>query len=108
MNSAVYKVLFVLGLIALIHGGYSAAQYRRFIRITEQEYSSLPMDVFVQWLVSLILTMYGVVHIAGEFREIRANIQLENKTWETAGNRPSFYIFSHRGRNLSPNYNTSD
>ncbi|KAA0201211.1 hypothetical protein HAZT_HAZT003901 [Hyalella azteca] len=81
---------------------------RRFIRITEQEYSTLPTDVFVQCLVSLIVTMYGVVHIVGDFREIRANIQLENKTWETAGNRPSFYIFSHRGRNLSPNYSACD
>lgn len=89
----------------MVHAGYSAAQYRRFIRITEQEYSSLPTDVLVQCLMSLVLTMYGVVHIAGDFREIRATIQLENKTWESAGNRPSFYTFSHRGRNLGHSIN---
>lgn len=74
------------------------------MRITEQEYTSLPTDIGVQGLMSLLLTMYGILHIAGDFKEIRANVQLQNKSWETVGNRPTFYTFAHRGRALSPNY----
>jgi len=31
--------------------------------------------------------MIGVLNFAGEFREIRASIELSQKTWENAGNR---------------------
>lgn len=48
--------------------------------------------------------MYGVMHIAGEFKEIRATVELESKSWETLRNLPSFYVFNHRGRALSPDY----
>lgn len=40
----------------------------------------------------------------GEFKEIRAAIDLQAKSWETLGNIPSFYSFNHRGKALSPNY----
>lgn len=48
--------------------------------------------------------MYGVLQIAGDFKEIRANVELEEKSWETLRNNPSFYVFSHRGKALSPHY----
>lgn len=48
--------------------------------------------------------MYGVMGTAGEFKEIRAPVDLESKSWETLRNHPSFYIFAHRGRALSPDY----
>lgn len=48
--------------------------------------------------------MYGIMYIAGDFREIRAVVDLECKTWETTRNLPSFQIFNHRGRCLSPEY----
>lgn len=98
------KLAFVVGILSLFHAGYSAAQHRTYMRVTEQEFISLPTDISVQGLLSLLLAMYGILHIAGEFKEIRANVQLENKSWETVGNRPTFYTFAHRGRALSPNY----
>jgi len=77
---------------------------RSFLRIMEQEFHALPIDILLQGLVSFLFTMYGMVHIAGDFKEIRANVELEKRTWETLENRPSFYIFNHRGKALSPNY----
>lgn len=52
--------------------------------------------------------MYGVMHIAGDFKEIRAVVDLENKSWETLRNQPSFQIFNHRGRCLSPEYQPAE
>lgn len=48
--------------------------------------------------------MYGVMYIAGDFKEIRAVVDLENKSWETLRNLPSFQIFNHRGKSLSSDY----
>jgi len=102
MGSSIYKTVFIIGLISFLHSGYSAAQHRRFGRITEQEeeFSSLPLDIVVQCLVSWLVTMHAVVHIAGAFKEIRVTKQLEKQSWDQLDNRPSFYTFCHRGRSL--------
>lgn len=42
--------------------------------------------------------------VAGDFKEIRATVDLEAKSWENLRNLPSFYIFNHRGKALSPDY----
>lgn len=46
--------------------------------------------------------MYGVLYVAGDFKEIKASAELENKSWETYRNVPSFYIFCHRRGKYSP------
>ena len=48
--------------------------------------------------------MISVLQIAGEFREIRAGIEMGKRTWENARNRPSFYLYNHRGKAFSPHY----
>lgn len=44
------------------------------------------------------------MHVAGEFKEIRATVDLETKSWETQRNIASFYTFGHRGKSLSAYY----
>ncbi|XP_067006817.1 ER membrane protein complex subunit 5 [Anabrus simplex] len=104
MATTLHKAFLVFGLLSLFHAAYSAAQHRSYLRITEQEFVSLPIDILVQGIVSLFITLYGVMNIAGDFKEIRATVDLENKSWETLRNIPSFYIFNHRGKAWSPNY----
>ena len=48
--------------------------------------------------------MVAVLNIAGDFKEIRASVELSQKSWENARNRPSFYGFNHRGKALTPDY----
>ncbi|XP_046402202.1 ER membrane protein complex subunit 5 [Ischnura elegans] len=98
------KCVLCAGFMSLFHAAFSAAQHRTHLRITEQEFDSLPMDILVQGIVSLFVTMYGVMCIAGDFKEIRATVDLESRSWETLRNIPSFYIFSHRGKAFSPEY----
>ncbi|KAK3927082.1 Membrane magnesium transporter 1 [Frankliniella fusca] len=102
--TAAHKFIFVLGISSLLHAAYSAAQHRAYLRITEQEFVGLPIDILIQGIVSLFVTMYGIMTLAGEFKEIRSTVDLESKTWETFRNCPSFYTFNHRGRALSPYY----
>ena len=90
-----------LGFIALAHAGYSAAQYRAYLRLIEQEFVSLPTDILLQCLVGLVITCYGIVKVVGDFKEIKAVAELQQRTWETLSNRPSFYSFNHRGKMFS-------
>ncbi|KAF7997001.1 hypothetical protein HCN44_005278 [Aphidius gifuensis] len=103
-----HKSITFLGFILIFHAAYSAAQHRSYLRITEQEFTTLPIDIVIQGIASLIIVMYGIMYIAGDFREIRAVVDLECKTWETTRNLPSFQIFNHRGRCLSPEYKSSN
>ncbi|XP_045160398.1 ER membrane protein complex subunit 5-like [Mercenaria mercenaria] len=95
-----YKLCVAVGLLALLHAAYSAAQHRSYLRLTEQEFTSLPWDILIQCLLSLLLVIHGVVHIAGSFREIRASADLDHKTWDMLGNRQGFLSFNHRGKAL--------
>jgi len=93
------RFLVVVGLLSLLHSAYSAAQHRSYLRLVEQEFQGfLPLDILLQTIVSLVVTMIGVVKVSGDFKEIRALDDVKYKNIDTISNRPSFYIFNHRGR----------
>lgn len=73
---------------------------RTYYKLLEEEFPGLPPDVCIQCIVGLIIGCLGVAHMAGEFKEIRAAAEMANKSWESFGNRPSFYTYSHRGKML--------
>ena len=103
MSSASHKTVLLVGLIGLMHAAYSAAEWRGAARMMEGD-PMLPLDIVLQTFIFLLVTMLGVIHIAGEFKEIRATVELEQQTWENLRNRPSFYTWAHRGRVFSPDY----
>ncbi|CAH3852258.1 ER membrane protein complex subunit 5 [Pieris napi] len=98
------RVLLTVGFISLFHSAFSAAQHRSYLRITSQEFTTLPLDIVIQAVGSLFAVMWGVMCIAGNLREIQAAAELNNSTWETQMNLPSFYIFNHRQKALSSEY----
>ncbi|KAG7465108.1 hypothetical protein MATL_G00172780 [Megalops atlanticus] len=100
MASSIWKGLVGIGLFALAHAAFSAAQHRSYMRLTEKENETLPIDIVLQTLLAFVVTCYGIVHIAGEFKDMDASSELKNKTFDTLRNRPSFYLFNHRGRVL--------
>uniref|UniRef100_A0A670KB29 Membrane magnesium transporter 1 n=1 Tax=Podarcis muralis TaxID=64176 RepID=A0A670KB29_PODMU len=61
---------------------------------------SPPRSIVLQTLLAFAVTCYGIVHIAGEFKDMDATSELKNKTFDTLRNHPSFYVFNHRGRVL--------
>ncbi|XP_023443995.1 ER membrane protein complex subunit 5 isoform X1 [Dasypus novemcinctus] len=117
MAPSLWKGLVGIGLFALAHAAFSAAQRkclgngdrlragpgkrnRSYMRLTEKEDESLPIDIVLQTLLAFAVTCYGIVHIAGEFKDMDATSELKNKTFDTLRNHPSFYVFNHRGRVL--------
>ncbi|XP_030027455.1 membrane magnesium transporter 1 [Manduca sexta] len=99
-----HKIIVIVGFISLFHSAFSAAQHRSYLRITSQEFTTLPLDIVVQAVVSLFAVMWGVLNVAGNLREIHAAAEMNQVCWETQQNIPSFYIFNHRGKALAYNY----
>ncbi|UJR36976.1 hypothetical protein I4U23_029684 [Adineta vaga] len=93
-------ILLIIGLLALAHAGYSAAQHRVYVRLTEQQFERLPADIIVQTLIAFIACCFGTVQLFGKFKPILITAEWQNKTWDTIGNRPSFMTFNHRGKKL--------
>ncbi|XP_014087346.1 ER membrane protein complex subunit 5 [Bactrocera oleae] len=100
----VNRIMLITGLISLIHAAFSAAHHRTYLRLTEQDWTRLPVDVVVQTVVSLLVVVYNLIQVVGNFKEIRATVDMQEKSWDTLGNLPSFYTFNHRGMALYQNY----
>nr|XP_046216947.1 ER membrane protein complex subunit 5-like isoform X2 [Oncorhynchus gorbuscha] len=96
MVSSFWRDVVGVGLFALAHAAFSAAQHRSYMRLTEKENETLPIDIVLQTLLAFVLTIYGIVHISGEFKDMDASSELKNKTFDTLRNHPSFYMFNHR------------
>lgn len=66
--------------------------------------SIIVSQILLQAIASLFLIIYSLLQVVGDFKEIRAAVDLQGKSWETLSNIPSFYTFNHRGKALSPAY----
>ncbi|KAK0406845.1 hypothetical protein QR680_018840 [Steinernema hermaphroditum] len=104
ISQSTYKFICIASLLSLLHCAYSAAQHRFYLRLIEEPFTRLPIDIVLQTLVSLIVLVYSASYVAGEFRPIRGDHLSSKKSWDTVGNCPSFYSFEHRGKTLSPAY----
>ena len=93
-----FRGLFIFAIAILFHAAYSVAEWRSLTRTSDG--LPIPLDIQIQTLIGLFLSMACVLEIAGDFREIRAYVELSNKSFETVSNRPSFYVYSHRGKAL--------
>lgn len=99
-----HRLVLTASFISLFHAAYSAAQHRSYLRLNDLQFTNLPVDIIIQGVVSLFGIMYGVLYIAGDFKEIKSSAELENRSWDTFRNIPSFYTFNHRGKAFSPHY----
>lgn len=93
----IYKISLCFGFVLLLHAAYSSAQHRTYLRITEQDFKSLPLDIILQAILSLTVLIFSTLQIVGNLKEIRT---VQNKSWETLMNFQSFYTFNHRGKAL--------
>ncbi|KAK9879796.1 hypothetical protein WA026_006856 [Henosepilachna vigintioctopunctata] len=100
-----YRILVIVGFMSLFHSAYSAAQHRSYLRLNELDFLGLPLDISIQAILSLYIIVYGILQVSGTFKEIKASAELDNKSWGTFRNIPSFYMFAHRGKAFSKFYN---
>lgn len=95
------KLILCIGLIGLSHAAFSATQHRKYLRLSERDFTSLPADILAQTLLSLLLCSIACVFgIAKTFKKIHITSEWESKSWDNIANRTSFYSFNHRGKYL--------
>ncbi|XP_040197628.1 ER membrane protein complex subunit 5-B-like [Rana temporaria] len=104
----IWKGLVGVGLFALAHAAFSADQHRSYMQLTEKEDETLPIDIILQTLLAFVVACYSIVHIAGEFKDMDATSELQNKALDTLKNHPSFYVFNHRGPVMFQSPDTKD
>lgn len=83
------NALTYIGIVSLIHSAYMAAQAPS---------SNIPFNIIVQALLSMLVTMAGLV-VNAKFIDIKYT---GHKNYDTIVNRPSLYTFNHRGRVIYP------
>ncbi|CAB3405525.1 unnamed protein product [Caenorhabditis bovis] len=105
MSKNLHSFITVAALLSLLHCAYSAAQHRFYLRLTEQQFSQLPLDVVAQTLISLIALIYGTSFIANPFQFIKKD-QHHDRTCDEALNCPSFITFDNRIKAISSNLAT--
>ncbi|CRL00588.1 CLUMA_CG013848, isoform A [Clunio marinus] len=105
MSKAFQKLVLGCGLLSLAHAAYSAAQHRTYLRITEQEFTTLPLDIILQAVISLAIIIYSILSLKSDWKLIHATDLQEKSSWETLSNIQSFYTFNHRGKAIfNPHY----
>ncbi|VDO06345.1 unnamed protein product [Rodentolepis nana] len=77
------RLLVFLGLIILTHAAYSAIQHRTYLKLTGTQYDSLPADIFWQTIFGFIITIIGVVRVAGDFSLISSSTDPRNRSWDS-------------------------
>ena len=118
MSKTLQKIIFMTAVLALVHAAYSAAkcEWRRvcfkqimtiifsvdrtYLRITEQEFTTLPFDVILQTVISLAIVIYSILSLKSDYKLIYAADLQEKSSWEMVSNCQSFYTFNHRGKAL--------
>lgn len=100
MVPSFHRVLIVLGLLSLLHSAFSAAQHRSYLRITSQVFTSLPLDIVVQAVSSLLLVVWGVLSRCHGLRAVTAADENMAASANTLHNNANFYMYNHRGRLL--------
>uniref|UniRef100_A0A0D9Y0H5 Uncharacterized protein n=1 Tax=Leersia perrieri TaxID=77586 RepID=A0A0D9Y0H5_9ORYZ len=91
-------VLGVLGGALLAHAAYATIQYRAVLKITEEEFSSPPMDVMMQLLLGLALCIWAGLAVPAKFLSVLPHSE-ENRIVSLPANM-DFMTFNHRGRAL--------
>ncbi|KAG5179742.1 hypothetical protein JKP88DRAFT_215414 [Tribonema minus] len=92
-----------LGLLVLLHAGYSAAHYRQFIVAAEGEAAPAedapPLDAVVETIVGFLLCVAGVVSAAGQMLPVRGPAG-GGRSADAHEGLPGFAVFSHRAVQL--------
>lgn len=87
-----------LGLLAILHAGYSAAHFQQFRKPAEAG-DSAPVDAVVEAFVGFLFCVVGVLSSAGSFRPIKGAAG-GGKSLDSAESTREFQVFEHRGKFL--------
>ncbi|XP_024533318.1 membrane magnesium transporter [Selaginella moellendorffii] len=90
----------VLGVLLLAHAAHSTIQYRAALKIKEEEFSRVSVQILVEVLVSSALCLWAALSVPGTFLEILPDSK-HDRILQLPENL-DFMIFNHRGKLFPP------
>ena len=97
-----WKATVGAGLLIVAHAALSLVQYKHALKkIGNSELQALPTDICVEVVVGFLLTLVGVLKVAGDFRPAKAELAATKVDFDLNQSRPSFSVFNHRGRRIA-------
>ncbi|CAM9295826.1 unnamed protein product [Laminaria digitata] len=88
-----------VGLLTLLHAGFSAAHFQQFNKPTDAGGDHAPLDAAIEALVGFFVCVVGVLTSAGAFLPIKGAAG-GGKSLDSAESTRSFNVFDHRGKAL--------
>lgn len=55
------RILISLGILSLLHAGFSTIQYKTYLKLTEDDFQYLPIDVSL--LLAVLFLIFQIVYI---------------------------------------------
>ncbi|EGC32055.1 hypothetical protein DICPUDRAFT_38966 [Dictyostelium purpureum] len=96
----VAKLSGIIGIGLFLHTIYSVLQHRKYLRLTDQPFEGVPLDIIVECIISLLLFSWGIIN-SQNLIPIKASTHLAKKSYDSFDNRPNFTTFNNRGKYIN-------
>ena len=53
----------LIGMLLVLHAGLGSAQHRGILRLSEQPYAGLPVDITAQCVIGFVIACFGVTKV---------------------------------------------
>lgn len=84
------------GLALFMYAARSALSYRDMLKLTQQEFETVPLIIKVEVLIAAVTCMWGSLVVSGDFKPVSA---LKNQRGLDANmQRVEFMSLNHRGQ----------
>lgn len=88
--------LVFLGLSLFIYAAYSTLRYRDMLKLTQQEFDTVPLLVQAEVLLASVVCIWGSLRISGDFKPVSALKFQRGLDADTL--RLDFMSLNHRGQ----------
>ncbi|ORX87962.1 hypothetical protein BCR32DRAFT_263833 [Anaeromyces robustus] len=95
-----YTLCFI-GILLLVHASYSALQQIRIQRNQENGTQSLPFDIIIECMVSIIIMLFGLISSTKNFENISIEETNKKIKMDTINTHSDFHVLRNRGRVFS-------
>ena len=96
-NFSFGSIVTYIGLILMIHAGYSAHHFRRLMISSDEDLSLPPNDVIIECYIAFALVIFGQVYPI-KLVPVRYSKSSNMRRWNDSFGTQDFSTFNHRGR----------
>ncbi|KAI8814585.1 magnesium transporter [Cladochytrium replicatum] len=94
------QIAYAVGVILLLHSGYSAYDHIAYLKVVGKQERSLPIEILAECIISTVVCVIAIAFVSGSLRPVSLEHELKNRSLDVIDNHPSFRTLQHRGRVL--------